>query len=294
MAVRRLRAGAPGGRKVVDLHMRQVERDRDVARGRCRRRSRRLRRRQAVDQRAEVHRRPDLGGTRRAPRRCARRAPAPRRRRCGSAIRQPAATMARRPSSIQLASGQSLSSREVPWMKTQVSAPHRLPAARRGGEAEVRRAAGAVAERARRQLARAVERMDVRLDAQIAWSTSQRAGHSWLAPSVRLARPKRGAAREARDQRRLGQPLQVEHRVVALRGAGVAEGAHLGRASPRPPAPCASAAAGTRSPRRCRRPGAPAARSPARRPSRSRAADGPRGCRRRPASHARRRRATTA
>ena len=41
MPVALLRAGAPGGRMVVDLHMRQVERDRDVARARCRRRSRR-------------------------------------------------------------------------------------------------------------------------------------------------------------------------------------------------------------------------------------------------------------
>ena len=82
----------------------------------------------------------------------------------GSAIRQPVATSAR-PSSIQLASGQSLSARERAVDEEQVGASI---GRRRGAAAAGRMPAGraaVVAERARRQLARAVEGVAVRLDA---------------------------------------------------------------------------------------------------------------------------------
>ena len=58
--VRRLRSGAPGGRKVVDLHMRQVERDRDMAQAAVHA-DRALGQRHPVDQRIQPHRGPDLG-----------------------------------------------------------------------------------------------------------------------------------------------------------------------------------------------------------------------------------------
>jgi hypothetical protein len=97
---------------VVDLHMRQVERDRDVARPAVDA-DRAAGGRQAVDEGAEVHRRPDLGRLAEGAGDAAARASSSSASARGKAIRRPEA-ISRRPSSIQLASGQSLSAREVP------------------------------------------------------------------------------------------------------------------------------------------------------------------------------------
>ena len=192
----------------------------------------------------------------------------------GRAIRWPAATR-RRPSSIQLASGQSLSAREVPWMKTIA-----LGSGAAGVAAAARPNAGGPpadgAEGARHQLARAVERMAVRLDPdRLRHQPARRplVARALGAIGEAEARP----ARQQAHQRRLGQPLQVEHRVVALAAQAPDEGAHLA-ARRRAPASrsCSSGAAAARSPRRRRAPGAAAARSPARPPSRSSLADAPR------------------
>jgi hypothetical protein len=171
---------------VVDLHMRQVERDRDVARSAVDA-DRAAGRRQAIDEGAQIHRRPDLG------RGAERRGDAPGSRLLlGIGTRQgdprPAATR-RRPSSIQLASGQSLSAREVPWMKA-IGAD----ASASGAAAPRPNAGEPAAEVPSARATSSRERSSAWLcgSTRIACVTSQRAGHSWLAPSVRLARPQLG------------------------------------------------------------------------------------------------------
>ena len=241
--------------------------------------------------RAEIHRRPDLGRRRPAPRRCARPAPAPRRRRAAarSASRRRRGGGRARPSRLRP---------ELVGARGAVDEGDGVRGGRRGhgggGEAESRRAAGDGAESARHQLARAVQRMDVRLD-------PDRPGHQPARrPLVAGALGAIGeavarAARQQAHQRRLGQPLQVDHRVVAL----AAQPPDRRRAiSPRVAALhqplLRQRRSGSSITSATPRTGAPAARSPARPPSRS----APAGCAARMSAprawHGPRRRATTA
>ena len=130
--------------------------------GRCRRRSRRRWRRDGRrTRRAPSPARP-RSSRRRSPRRSIARAPPPRCPPAAARRRQPWSTR-RRPSSTQLASGQSLSARVVPWTRTTVRSRSGAADGARA-QAERRRRVGARAERGSDQLARAVERVAVLLD----------------------------------------------------------------------------------------------------------------------------------
>ena len=220
---------------------------------------------------------------------------------CGRATVPPAATM-RRPSSIQCASGQSLSARELPWTKTTRDRAARgacRPEPERRRRCRVGRMSGAshsgqASQHPRDELARAIERMAVRLDAdRVRHQPARRplVARTLGAIGQAVARP----VRQPRDDRRLGQALQVDDRVVALAAQPAQECARLGRAAGAQPARFRPAPqrqldhlADPRHPpqqRRERRLDDPVDRPPA---------DRRRGCRPRPAAHARRRRATTA
>ena len=265
MAVRRLRAGAPRGRIVVDLHVRQVERDRDVAQAAVDA-DHALHRAHAVDERVQAHRRPDLGRGRRAPAacRCARASSsAPAR---GNATRQPGGDRRAgraRSSRLRARACRRASCRA----RTPASAPRRSSRrARAQGRTTARRPR--VAERARGQLARAVERVDVRLDAdRVVDQPARRPFVARALGAVRqaVAGPSRAGARPAPTWS--GPAGRARRR--SARGAAGRESRATRRASRASTRPWSSAAARTRSPRRRRRRAAAAARSPARRPSRS-------------------------
>jgi hypothetical protein len=113
----------------------------------------------------------------------------------------------------------------------------RRPGCRRrlAAQAEIRRAADAIPERSRRELARAIERVDVRLDAQ--GVVDQPACRPLVARALGpVGEPVAHATREPRDQRRLGEPLQVEDRVVVVPAQADPEGAQLAARRRGPPA----------------------------------------------------------
>ena len=268
-----LRPGAPRGRKVVDLHVRQVERDRDVAQP-------------AVDADRRLHAAPggrstaprsSAGQTSAAARRCARGDALGARLLGGAGVRQrdaPAVVdAARRPSVDPVRLG-----------------PQLVVARGAVDEGDVGVASAAAARRARAGRSAAARRARSRARAPRARASGRAhgcaarpgsRGRPASAPAIRGSTPSvrlreavaRRRAPSARDQRRLGQALQVEHRVVALAAQAPRRTRDISaRTSPRPPAPGASAAAGTRSTLvDAVARGAPAARSRARPPSRSRA-----------------------
>ena len=96
----------------------------------------------------------------------------------------------RRPSSIQLASGQSLSARERAVDRARIV--RGAPASAGAARARARTTGGASMRVPSAAATSSRDRSSAWLcgSTRIAFDTSQRAGASWLAPSVRLARPK--------------------------------------------------------------------------------------------------------
>jgi len=106
-------------------------------------------------------------------------------------------------------------------------------------QAELRRPLQRVAQRTRRELARTVQRMHARRDADRMVDQPARrrlVAGAFGAVGETIACPARREPRDAPDQRRLGQPLQVEHRVVTFVAQPVAKRAPLGTHAGAPPA----------------------------------------------------------
>ena len=102
-----------------------------------------------------------------------------------------------------------------------------------------RRTVERVAERFRREHARTVERVDVRLDADRVIDQPARRWFVARALSAVGEAVGRAGGREPGqpgDQRRFGQALEIEHRVVALRLQARFESMPLGAHAMRPPA----------------------------------------------------------
>ena len=228
-----LRPGAPRRREVVELHMQQAERHRDVAQAAvdtdhalcCA---------HAVDQCVQVHRRPDLGVRAQGLLQALR---ARLLHRAG--LRQRDAPALRDDSPPEL--GPRGFGPELVAARAAVHEHHRRctrTPRRCGAQAELRWSLDTVAERARRQLARAVERVDVGFDAdRVVHQPACGCLEARTVGAVRqtVAHPLAGAVRYPRDERRLGQALQVEHRVVALRAQPLAKRPPLGAHGVLPP-----------------------------------------------------------
>ena len=184
-AVARLRAGSPRGREVVELDVRQAERDGDVARPAVDA-DRAVGRREAIDERAELERRPDgaVAADRRGDRARALAFLAARLRQ-----RDRPAFVGEAPAELdpvrlgpELVGARRAVDRAPPCAAAPCAGDARADSPNDGGASMRVPSAAATSSRARSSAWLCGS-------TRIAFDTSQRAGASWLAPSVRLARP---------------------------------------------------------------------------------------------------------